>query len=85
MSPVSINMRLFLALFLLGTGGSDRWRANVNKHGIVFAGGLAAGLLRLVEFLHEAGLDGSAALLPPLPLGCGLGLDLLEAFAEGGV
>lgn len=66
----------------------------VHQHGVVLADGAAA-LVRLVgaggrgglvvELLDKGGLDLAAALLPPLLLGLGLGLDLGEALAELGV
>lgn len=67
---------LFLALLLAaGAGLAGR----LDEHGLVLAAGLGRALLRVVELLHEVGLDLAAALLPPLLLGVRLRLDLGEA------
>lgn len=65
----------------------------VDEHGVVLAGGGAAlalgggagGRRRGGLVLEELGADLAAALLPPLLLGLGLGVNLGEALAELGV
>ncbi len=68
------------ALLVLALAG------RVHEDGVVLAArlGLGPGGV-VVELLDKGGLDLAAALLPPLLLGGGLGVDLGEALAELGV
>ncbi len=96
MLPTLVLKPLFPALLLSNTpflGCRCRCRpTTLDEDGVLIASSFACGSefggcgrRRLVQLLHELGLNACSALLPPFFLGSGLRLYLFESFPEDGI
>ena len=74
----------FLALLLL-RGRRGRGILLFDQYRLVLAGGAGCRDLAVVQLLYEVLLNRGSALLPPLLLGPGLGLDVVDPLPKDGV